>query len=67
MKNFDSLFLCLPLAALLSSCSIREDRGPCYRDPLLSVGPEELVLDVDDGPAVLEISSLSPSSLEASP
>ncbi len=66
MKNFDSLFLCLPLAALLSSCSIREDRGPCYRDPLLSVGPEELVLDVDDGPAVLEISSLSPSSLEAS-
>lgn len=66
MKNCKPLVLCMLSAAILSSCSIREDRSPCYGDPMLSVGPSELVLDVDDGPVALEISTLSPSAIGVS-
>lgn len=66
MKNCKSLVPSLLLAAVLCSCSIREDRAPCYGDPMLSVGPTELVLDMDDGPVALEISTLSPSAIGAS-
>ena len=64
MKNCKSLVSSLLLAAVLCSCSIREDRAPCYGDPMLSVGPTELVLDMDDGPVALEISTLSPSAMQ---
>lgn len=66
LKNCKPAALCLLSAAVLWSCSIREDRAPCYADPMLSVGPEEIVLDMDDGPLALEISSLSPSSFSVS-
>lgn len=66
MKNCKSLVPSLLAAAILCSCSIREDRAPCYGDPQLSVGPTELVLDVDDGPVALEISTLSPSAIRVS-
>lgn len=66
MKSCKSVMSGLLSAVILCSCSIREDRAPCYADPMLSVGPCELVLDVDDGPVGLEISTLSPSSIGAS-
>ena len=48
MRNCNPLISSLLCAVILCSCSIREDRAPCYGDPMLSVGPEELVLDVDE-------------------
>lgn len=66
MRNCNPLIPSLLCTVILCSCSIREDRAPCYGDPMLSVGPEELVLDVDDGPVALEISTLSPSAIGVS-
>ena len=66
VRNCNPLIPSLLCTVILCSCSIREDRAPCYGDPMLSVGPEELVLDVDDGPVALEISTLSPSAIGVS-
>lgn len=48
-------------AACLLSCSVRELREDCYDDPRLRLSQSEIVLDMDDGPVLVSVTTLNPS------